>query len=85
MDIVNRLTTVGEEVSWGLGEKCEGIKQRQKTLHRHKQQCGDNQMEKGWREVNEGKGGLNGDGKRLDLGWYRHNTLYRCCIIEMYT
>ena len=25
--------------------------------------------EKGWREIGQGKGGLNGCGKRLDLGW----------------
>ena len=30
----------------------------------------------------EGKWGISGDGRRLDLGWLTHNTIYRCCIIE---
>ena len=29
-----------------------------------------------WKEVEEGKGGINGDGRRLDLG-DEHNTVYR--------
>ena len=31
---------------------------------------------KGVEEVEEGKGGINGDG-RPDLGWKTHNTIYR--------
>ena len=30
----------------------------------------------GWEEVEEGEGGINGDGRRLDLGWWAHNTIY---------
>ena len=30
-------------------------------------------------------GRINGDGRRLDLGWGTHNTMYRGCIIELYT
>ena len=40
--------------------------------------------EKGVGEVEEGKGGINGGGRRLDLGWTR-NTIHRWCIIELYT
>ena len=40
---------------------------------------------KGMEEVEEGKGGVNGDGRRPDLGWQTHNTIYRWCIIELYT
>ena len=28
-------------------------------------------------EVEEGKEGINGDGRRLDLGWGTHNTIHR--------
>ena len=31
-----------------------------------------------------GYGGLNGDGRRLDLGWWTHSTIYRWCVIELY-
>ena len=41
--------------------------------------------EKGVGEVEEGKEGIHGDGKRLDLGWWTHNTIYRWCITELYT
>ena len=33
--------------------------------------------EGGWGDVEDGKGGINGDGRRLDLGWRTHNTIYR--------
>ena len=32
----------------------------------------------GWR-------GINGDGRRPDLGWSTHNTLYRWCVVELCT
>ena len=35
--------------------------------HKHRQQNGDYQRERG-REIEVGKGGINGDGRRLDLG-----------------
>lgn len=28
---------------------------------------------------------IHGDGKRLDLGWGAHNSIYRCDIIKLYT
>ena len=34
-------------------------------------------MAKGGGEVEEGMGGINGDGRRLDVGWRTHNTVYR--------
>ena len=52
-----------------MGEKDEGIKQQQKIPPRHRQQYDDYQRERGREEVEEGKGGINGDGRRLDLGW----------------
>ena len=36
-------------------------------------------------QVEQGKGGINGDSRRVDLGWWTHNTTYRWCIIESYT
>ena len=50
-----------------LDEKGEEMKQ--KKPHRLKQHYGDYQRERGWEEVEEGKGGIHDDGKRLDLGW----------------
>ena len=35
--------------------------------------------------VRGGKGEINGDRRRLDLGWWTHNTIYRWCIIKLYT
>ena len=37
-----------------------------------------------WKEVEEGKGGINGDGRRLDLG-DEHNTVYRWCAVQLCT
>ena len=31
----------------------------------------------GWREVDEGEGGINGDGRKLDFGWQTHNRICR--------
>ena len=36
---------------------------------KHRQQYGDYQREKGWGEIENRKWGINGDGRRLDLGW----------------
>ena len=30
-------------------------------------------------------GGINGDGQRLDLGWWTHNTVYRSCVVGLCT
>ena len=30
-------------------------------------------------------GGINGDWRRFEFGWWTHNTMYRWCIIEFYT
>ena len=37
------------------------------------------------REVEERKERIKGDGRRLDLGWWTLNTIYRWCIIKLYT
>ena len=51
-------------------KKGEGIKQQQqktnKKPHRHKQ-YGDNRKKGTWWEVEEDKGGMNGDGKELGV------------------
>ena len=39
-----------------LDEKGEGIKQRKKKTHKYRQQYGYYQRERGWGEVEEGKG-----------------------------
>lgn len=31
------------------------------------------------------RGQIRGDGRRLDSGWWTHNRVYKCHIIEMYT
>ena len=77
-----------------LGEKGEGSKQKNKNKNKNKknpktklnrrQNYGDYQRERGWGEV-EDKGERNGDGRRLDLGWWTHNAIYRGCMIEFYT
>ena len=56
-----------------------------KTKTKAKPQSGDYQRKGGGGRVEEGNGGVNGDGRRLDLGWWAHNALYRWCIIELYT
>ena len=38
-----------------------------------------------WGEVEESKGRINGDRRRLYLEWWTHNTIYKWCIIELYT
>ena len=41
--------------------------------------------ERGRGEVEDGIGGINDDGRRIDLGWWTHNMMYRWCVIELYT
>ena len=59
------------------------IKQDKQTkTHWHGQEQGGNQRERGWGEVEKGKGGqIYGD--RGDLGG--DNKMYRWCVIELYT
>ena len=61
----NRLTAVR---GGGLGRWVKKLTELTKT-HRHRQQYGNYQMERGWRQVEEGKEGINGDGKKLEFGW----------------
>ena len=56
---------------------------KKKKPHRRTQECGDYQRERVER-LKRGRG-INGDGKRLDLGWRTHNAIYRWYIIELYT
>ena len=38
-----------------------------------------------WREDEEGKGGhIQGDGRRLDFGWWAHSAMYRWCVICLF-
>ena len=53
---------------------CGGTEQKREKTQTHKQQCGDCWEEVGWGEVRwgeaeEGRGGINGDRQRPDLGW----------------
>ena len=43
-------------------------KPKEKNPHRQRQPYGDYQRGKGVREVEEGKGGINGGGRRFNLG-----------------
>ena len=52
---------------WGWMKKVKELSR--KKNHRHRQQCGDYQRERGVGEIKEGKRGINGDRRRLDLGW----------------
>ena len=66
----NRLTAVKGEGGCGLGEKGEVINQnktKQKNPHRHRQQNGNYQKE--GRAGRHRRAGINGDGRRPDLGW----------------
>ena len=66
-----------------MDEKGENIIERKrKRTHRRRQQSGDSRGKGSWEEVEEGTGGINGDGRRRDLRWWTHNTLDRWCIIE---
>ena len=40
---------------------------------------------KGYEGVIQGKGGQKYSDRRFDFGWRAHNTIYRWCIIDMYT
>ena len=46
----------------------KGLRKKYKT-HRYGQQYGDHQKKRGSGDLREGKEGINGDGRRLDLGW----------------
>ena len=69
----------------GLGEKGEGIKQKTQKLIDSDNSVVITREKERWGEVKEGTGKINGDGRGLDLGWWTHNTIYRWCIIELYT
>ena len=49
--------------------KMKGLSKELKTTNGHRQQYGDYQRKGGRSLVEEGKGGINGDRRRLDLGW----------------
>ena len=48
------------------------------------QQYGDYLKERGVGEVEESKGGINGGGRKLDLGCWAQSSVYRWCVIELY-
>ena len=63
-----------------LGEEGKGIKQRKKIVDRDKSMLtttGKGQ----WGEVEEGKEGINGDGRRLDLGGGEHTIHYTDAVL----
>ena len=54
----------------GLGEKSENIKpKKKKTLIDTDSSMVITRGKGGWWEVEEGKGGINGDGSKVNLGW----------------
>ena len=57
-----------------MGEKCEEINQKKQTNSKA-QQYGDYQGKVGLWEVEEGKGGINVKGRRIDLGC-KHKIQY---------
>ena len=60
-------------------------KRREKEeTHGQGQQSRDCWEKAGWGEMGE-YGGINGDGRRLDLGWGTHNTVYRWWVVELCT
>ena len=70
MDTENRLTADRGEGVGGWVRRVKGLsKEIKRNTHGHRQQYGNCQREGRWREVEEDKGGINGDGRRLDLGW----------------
>ena len=55
--------------TWGTGKGLSKTNKQNGTTHRHRQQSGHFQRERGgWGQVEEGKGGINGDGGKLDWG-----------------
>lgn len=71
--------------------KNEAKTKENKNPPRHRQQQGDCQRESEAGETEEGmglgggRGGINGDGQRLHLGCWTHNTVYRWCTLKLYT
>ena len=48
-------------------------------IHRHRQQCGDSQRERGWGEVEVGKEGIHGDRKgRLSVISLGDESMMQC-------
>lgn len=50
---------------WGWVKKVKGLRKNNSDRQQH----GDYQRGRRWREVEEAQGEIHGDGKRLDLGW----------------
>ena len=50
-------------------EKVKELNNNKKNPHRHRQQYGDHQRERGVGEGRKGKEGITDDGERLDFGW----------------
>ena len=70
----------------GLGGWVKKVKGLSKTKKPHWQTTKWSLTEgKGVGEVEEGKGGINGDEKRLNLEWSTHDTIYRLFVIDLYT
>ena len=63
-----------------MSEKGKTVEQhthRHTQTHTHRQQCGDYQRVRGGGGGGRHYRGINGDGKRLDMGWSTHDTIYR--------
>ena len=53
------------------------IKEEKKTLTDTENSMVITRGKGGREEAEEGRGGINGGGRRLDLGWSTHSTIYR--------
>ena len=80
----NRLIdTKGRRVE-GLSEKGKGIKTKFLNLINNSMVITRGKEGGGGKE-GENKGDKwNGDGRRLDLRWWTHNTIYQWCVIKLY-
>ena len=68
-----KVLQVGEGVE-GWAKKVKGLNKMKEKRLVLRQQYGDYQREK---EVEKGKWGVHSDGRSLDLGWWRHDMVYR--------
>ena len=84
----SRLTAVGGR-GWGLGREGGDIELKKKKKTRKNSSTGTVwwllRRGPGGRWKREGRRGVNGDGRILDLGWWTHSTVYRWCVVGLCT
>ena len=70
-----RKQTDSDQRQEGLGDWVKKVKELRKKLIDSDNSIVINRRKRGWGQVEEDKGLINSDGKRLDLGG-EHNTIY---------